>query len=135
MGGSEREESNHNVITVRFCSSISHLNEYCQENWNSRPPSVQAPRTALKRIDSISQCRKPVLFYPASIHSALCTAYRVRYCTNSLWKSLFIHLCHFCIVLVPYKPAASLVEFPSHALIQHLSCINTADISFSDVAQ
>lgn len=55
----------HNVITAQLCSSISHLNEYCQEGWNSRPPSAPAPRPALNRIHS--HYIKPALFYPASI--------------------------------------------------------------------
>lgn len=133
-GVGERAESNHNVITVQFCSSISHLNEYCQEDWNSRPPSAQAPWTALNRIHSSSHCREPALFYPASIHPALCTVYSASYCTNPLWKSLFIHLCCLCPAFVPYTLEASIVELSSHALIQHLPCL-ILQISFSNVAQ
>lgn len=134
-GGWVREQRvTPNVITVQFCSSISHLNEYCQEDWNSRPPNAPAPWTALSRIHSSSLCREP-LFYPTSIHPTLCTVYSASYCTNPLWKSHFIHLCCLCPALVTFAPEASIVEFPFHALIQHLPCINIADISFSYIAQ
>lgn len=95
QGVGERVESNHNVITAQFCSSLSHLNEYCQEDWNSRPPSALAPWSAFNRMhSSSSHCRKPALFYPASIYPALWTVYS--FCTNPLWKShVLLPLSHF----------------------------------------
>lgn len=122
-GVGERAESNPNVITVRFWGSISHLNEY----------RIEIPDLPLHSLKQNTQ--KQALFYLAYIHPALCTVFSASYCANSSWKSHFIHLCCLCPALVPHTLAASIAKFPSHALIQHLPCIYTADISFSDVAQ
>lgn len=81
-GVGERLATDQNAITAQFCSSISHPNEYCQEDQTSRPPSAKALGFVLGFMYCIQALYKPtgdptVCRFGASVTNSI-------YCRNSL---------------------------------------------------